>query len=181
MAWPAASAGGALDDAADGANAAPGDRAPVAELLSARAVRVVELEVPAERRGARAGRPAAAAMCWQRAVGLSTRRHSSGRRRSRRARRPARPLASASRVVGACFMSVKQWRAPSRPAAAGREVTCTCRERSAEKAGRGRAVGREAALRGDALDELVEDARIELGPRPAGGGRWLSHSEPRVR
>ena len=78
-------------------------------------------------------------------------------------------------------MSVKQWRAPSRPAAAGREITYTCRERSAEKAGDARAVGREAALRGDALDELVEDVRIELGLRPADGGRWLSHSEPRVR
>ena len=42
----AASAGGALDDAADGARAAPVARAPAARLCAARAVQVVELEVP---------------------------------------------------------------------------------------------------------------------------------------
>ena len=49
----AASAGGALDDAADGASAAPVARAPAAELPVARAVQVVELQVPATQGGAR--------------------------------------------------------------------------------------------------------------------------------
>ena len=46
----AASARGALDDA-DGTSAAPGARAPAAELPIARAVQVLELEVPARGRG----------------------------------------------------------------------------------------------------------------------------------
>ena len=47
----AASACGALEDDADGARAAPGARAPAAELTIARAVRVVELPQPAPQKG----------------------------------------------------------------------------------------------------------------------------------
>ena len=57
-----ASVGGALDDAANGARAAPGGRAAAPKLSAARVVGVVELEVPAEGARARRGRTAVAAV-----------------------------------------------------------------------------------------------------------------------
>ena len=48
---PRRSTGGALDDDADGARAAPGGRAAVAKLPAARAVRVVKVPHPARERG----------------------------------------------------------------------------------------------------------------------------------
>ena len=75
----AASASGALDDAADGARAAPVARAPAAELPIARAVQVLELEVPARGRGAREGRAAAAAARRQQLRLSASRGRSSGR------------------------------------------------------------------------------------------------------
>ena len=68
----AASASGALDDAADGARAVPVARAPAAKLCTAHAVQVVALEVPAKGRGASEGRAAAAAG-WQQQPRLSAR------------------------------------------------------------------------------------------------------------
>ena len=86
----AASASGALDDAADGARAAPVARAPAAELPIARAVQLLELEVPARGRGAREGRAAAAAARRQQLRVSAGRSHLRRRRRRRRGRRPAR-------------------------------------------------------------------------------------------
>ena len=86
----AASASGALDDAADGARAAPVARAPAAELCTAHAVQVVALEVPAKGRGASEGRAAAAAGWQQQPRVSASRGHSWRPRRRWRGRRPAR-------------------------------------------------------------------------------------------
>ena len=75
-----------LDDAADGASAAPGARAPCEKLCTARhVVKVVELEVPARACGASERRPAAAAEWQQQPRASASRRHLP----RRRGRRPA--------------------------------------------------------------------------------------------
>jgi hypothetical protein len=90
---------GVLDDDADGARAAPIARAPAAKLYAARAVQVVELEVPARGRGAGEGRPAAAAD-WQQQPRVSASRGRSRRpRRRRRGRRAARGRRKSKRMA----------------------------------------------------------------------------------
>ena len=108
-------------DAVYGASAAPVARAPDARQCAARAVQVVELEVPAVGRGASEGRPAAAAR-WQRQPRVSASPgHSRRPRRRWRGRRPARARGS-RRGVSLLFRQLHRI-----PASASAEIRAGCR------------------------------------------------------